>query len=55
MMSLRFGIHEIEYLKKIGRKFGKDFGKGMLLILILKVFDYDYIFQSCSLKNSDLI
>jgi hypothetical protein len=36
---LKFGIHEIEFLKRIRRKYGRDFGNEIPHIQIGKVFD----------------
>jgi hypothetical protein len=37
--TLGFGTHEIEFLKRIWRKSGKDFGSEILHIQIGRVFD----------------
>ncbi|MBR6908350.1 hypothetical protein IKN40_07930 [bacterium] len=51
--ALKFGILEIEFLKRTWRKYGRDFGNEILHIQIAKVFDYDFISLNYLLKNND--
>jgi len=51
---LKFGILDHELLRKIWRKYGRDFGSEIHQTLIERVSDYDCIYQDYLLKNKDL-
>jgi hypothetical protein len=51
---LKFGILDHELLRKIWRKYGRDFGSEIHQTLIERVSDCDCIYQDYLLKNKDL-